>query len=178
MGSPFRIPIIATLQLDLLELRNSVIKRGAFNGIKDNQWIQIMNELGFESQSDNNLFTLNTVQVVKMSYIKLIHPFESFILKNKSHLKTNPLNDKQSKNTCRNCCSEDSEDALLFCEQCDQQFHPKCVIPELKHLVQYEWYCYECLDSSTIDIGFSVGNTFEFKNPLKIRKRVFLGRVC
>ena len=49
---------------------------------------------------------------------------------------------------CMVCGTEEDEDVLLVCEECEDMYHTFCLDPPLKHVPEDDWFCATCLGST------------------------------
>ncbi|KAG7828486.1 hypothetical protein KL920_003623 [Ogataea angusta] len=61
---------------------------------------------------------------------------------------------KKKSNACEKCGKLDEPDTILICDDCNRNFHMRCLEPALKEVPDTDWFCDDCLKGSSAEYGF------------------------
>lgn len=58
---------------------------------------------------------------------------------------------------CELCRSEEDEESILLCDECDKGYHMRCLDPPLTSVPKGDWICDACIVNKGDDFGFEEG---------------------
>ncbi|KAH3670904.1 hypothetical protein OGAPHI_000615 [Ogataea philodendri] len=61
---------------------------------------------------------------------------------------------KKQSNGCEKCGLADHPETILICDDCNRNYHMKCLTPVLNEVPSNDWFCEECLKGTNGDYGF------------------------
>ncbi|KAG7900235.1 hypothetical protein KL935_002978 [Ogataea polymorpha] len=61
---------------------------------------------------------------------------------------------KKKSNVCEKCGKLDEPDTILICDDCNRNFHMRCLNPILEEVPDTDWFCDDCLKGSSAEYGF------------------------
>ncbi|OBA22297.1 JmjC-domain-containing protein [Metschnikowia bicuspidata var. bicuspidata NRRL YB-4993] len=90
--------------------------------------------------------------ILLKEYRRKILPYAKYLSSNGNHFDF-PVGNPGDSESCVICKKNHSPTTTLLCDNCDDQFHMRCLLPPLEEVPKGSWYCDKCL-IGTGEYGF------------------------
>ncbi|CAO3591122.1 unnamed protein product [Absidia cylindrospora] len=173
-GNPIsRIPHLLKRPIDLYKLKKMVVQKGGYQKVySEDLWSDIGGDMGYTSQQCPSM-----ASSLKKAYVRFLLPYETWLAKHKDKSTSSPddtddddklsddsVSSDDSDQVCEICHTDDNDDELLLCDDCDRGYHMSCLTPPLTSVPSADWYCIKCLTDAGKDYGFEDGDEYSLSD--------------